>query len=196
MKKLNNFMQKTKQKNKPGVEFENKKPTKSEIKSALDVSMDRYFTDEFYGNQLGRLFKAGKLDTIKLPRDISEEQIQEMRDTLKQFDYGYLGIQSTSQGKVMLIIIPDGQVIAKALDMVAKLKGWYAPDKIEVSQPATITGMRIIDISQKKLEDLKLLEEMKQDMIDDDNTYNDNNDGRADFDQYAREGFEKKDMEQ
>jgi hypothetical protein len=140
------------------------KLTNKVLRNAISTSMDRYFTDEFYGKQLGRLFKAGKIDSIKLQRDITDDTLDEMKKTLRSFDFGVLNVITTGTGKMLLIVVPDGQVIAKALDMVAKLKGWYAPDKIELSQPATITGMRIIDISQKKLEDLKQLESIKNDM--------------------------------
>ena len=72
-----------------------------------------------------------------------------------------------------MMFMPDTQAIAKALDMMNRLRGAYAADKIEVSTPATITGMRIIDVSRQRLEDARNLEEMMEEeslrTLDEDN---------------------------
>ena len=135
--------------------------------------LDEFFPDEFYGNNFGKLFKAGKIETFKIPRDLTQEQIDEIKSTVERFGGGWLGVQATPTGKTVMMFMPDTQAIAKALDMMNRLRGAYAADKIEVSTPATITGMRIIDVSRQRLEDARNLEEMMEEeslrTLDEDN---------------------------
>jgi|SRR5580658_6174981 hypothetical protein len=126
--------------------------------------IQKYFNDEFLDEAFGKVFNSGKLESFRVAKDIDVQGIAELKEVVESINGKWVGIQSTPLGKFAYYYTSDTQSILKALDMAAKIRGAYAPVKVEVSEPAQIIGVRVITQSEADKEDeIKQIAEIQSD---------------------------------
>jgi hypothetical protein len=105
----------------------------------------QYFPVDYIAKQVDKLFKGGKVESFKIAKDAGVKELSELKAVLESRGMSWLGIQKTPMGTFAFYIDDDRQAIAKGADMYFKLSGEYASEKIEISTPPPIVGMRIVD---------------------------------------------------
>lgn len=129
------------------------------------------FDTSFIVDEIMSLGNITKLEMVRVAKDINEQQISELRDEIILSGNYWLGVQSTPIGKFVYYRVPDAQAKAKAIDMIIKLKGEYAPEKVDMrmNMPARIIGSRIVDMTTASLERAEELRMIAQEKYEEQN---------------------------
>lgn len=136
------------------------------------------FDTSFIVDEIMSLGNITKLEMVRVAKDITEQQISELRDEIILSGNYWLGVQSTPLGKFVYYRVPDAQAKAKAIDMIIKLKGEYAPEKVDMrmNMPARIIGSRIVDMTIASLERAEELRVIAQEKYEEQSELIENND--------------------
>lgn len=73
-----------------------------------------------------QLITLKRLDYFVFPKSMADEEI---KGHVEAQGITVINIRPSDKGKLAFFAIPDGQALARALDMVAKIQGAYAPTK-------------------------------------------------------------------
>lgn len=82
--------------------------------------------DDQISEAFEKLINLKRLDYFVFPKSMSDEEITEH---VQSVGIKVVNIRPSDKGKLAFFAIPDGQALARALDMVAKIQGAYAPTR-------------------------------------------------------------------
>lgn len=99
--------------------------------------------DDQIEEAFNKLITLKRLDYFVFPKTMSDEDI---KGHVEAQGITVLNVRPSDKGKLAFFAIPDGQALAKALDMVAKIQGAYAPERrlnlnIEVEASAEVKDL-------------------------------------------------------
>lgn len=112
-----------------------KNPQKlSRAKTVLDY-LNKILPPETVANEYPKLLNIHRLDSFIVSKNITSEEIEDLKQALKDAQCVFRSIQETQKGTFCYYYVPDGVAKSRALDMIHKLRGDYSPEKIEDVSP-------------------------------------------------------------
>lgn len=122
-----------------------KNPQKLTQSKAWNDIMEEVFPDNFIVEQHRKLFESRQLDYFVFSKSMLDEEI---RQHVEAAGLSVIVIRASDKGKMAFYSTPNDIVRQKALADIYKIKGRYAPEKVDHTtlgkEIQAITGVRVI----------------------------------------------------
>ena len=120
-------------------------PNQLRDKESFQAMLKKYFPPELVAQKHQELLNSAKVETFTFPESVKKEDIEEIMllvskkyviklETVSKTDSRGVPVD-VARRWVVKAVIPNGQDLKAALDMVYKLSGDYSPEKIDLGGP-------------------------------------------------------------
>lgn len=104
--------------------------------------MDKYLPEDLIAKKHLELLNAKTVQSFIIPKDVAEEQIEQLKEDIKEAGGIFRSIQHTQKGTFCFYFAPDGATQKSMIDMAHKLRGTYAAEKRDVK----VEGLSLKDL--------------------------------------------------